>query len=210
MIKKLSKKLSVSLSKSLDGNNEDVEIWTYGLELLLNGTIKFGLIAGLSAILGTFKPTFLILITFAAFRCFGGGVHFSTYPRCLTFGVIKFLILGSISNVKGNMFNYNLLFYVTLFLGILTIIKWVPGDTEIKPIKNKEDRKKQKVKTTIVLILWIIIVQILIRLNSFKYILPITLGALTSFIFITPLGYWFITSIDNILDKTKVKYGEVK
>ena len=195
MIKKLSKKLSVSLSKSLDGNSEDVEIWAYGLELLLNGTIKFGLIAGLSAILGTFKPTFLILITFAAFR---------------SFGVIKFLILGSISNVKGNMFNYNLLFYVTLFLGILTIIKWVPGDTEIKPIKNKEDRKKQKVKTTIVLILWIIIVQILIRLNSFKYILPITLGALTSFIFITPLGYWFITSIDNILDKTKVKYGEVK
>ena len=210
MIKKLSKKLSVSLSKSLDGDSEDVEIWAYGLELLLNGTIKFGLIAGLSASFGIFKPTILTLITFAAFRCFGGGVHFSTYLRCLTFGVIKFLILGSISNMKGNMSNYSLLFFVTLFLGILTIIKWVPGDTEIKPIKDKEDRKKQKIKTTIVLILWMIIVQILISLNSFKYILPIILGALTSFIFITPLGYWFITSIDNILDKTKVKYEEVK
>lgn len=210
MIKKLSKKLSVSLSKSLDGNNEDVEIWTYGLELLLNGTIKFLFIVGLAISFGIFKPTILALITFAIFRHFGGGVHFSTYLRCLTSGIAIFLTLGKISCLNISIYNYNLLFYVTLFLGILTIIKWVPGDTEIKPIKNKEDRKKQKVKTTIVLILWIIIVQILIRLNSFKYILPIILGALTSFIFITPLGYWFITSIDNILDKTKVKYGEVK
>lgn len=210
MIKKLSKKLSISLSKRLDGNDEDVEIWAYGLELLLNGAIKFGLIAGLSTVFGIFKPTILALATFAIFRHFGGGVHFSTYLRCLTSGVVMFLILGSISNVKGNTFNYNLLFYVTLFLGVLTIIKWVPGDTEIKPIKNREDRKKQKIKTTIALIFWIIIVQVLIKLNNFKYISPIILGAFTSFIFITPLGYWFITSIDNILDKTKVKYGEVK
>lgn len=210
MTKKFSKKVANSLKSNLNGTKEDVEIWAYGLELLLNGTIKFMLIAGLAAFFGIFKSTMLSLITFAVFRHFGGGVHFSTYLRCLTFGVIKFLILGKISYLNSGIFNQNLLFYITLFLGILTIIKWVPADSEIKPIKNEEDRRGQKIKTIIILIVWIVIIKILYRLDSIEYILPIVLGTFTSFVFMTPFGYWVITSIDNVLNKTKVKYGEVK
>lgn len=210
MTNKLSKKLAISLGNNLNGTNEDIEIWAYGLELLLNGIIKFVLIASLAAIFGIFKATILSLITFAIFRHFGGGVHFSTYLRCLSFGVIKFLILGKISYFNIAISNYKLLFYITLFLGALTIVKWVPGDTEIKPMKNKKDRRRQKLKTTVVLTIWITIVQYLNRLNNIQYILPIVLGAFTSFTFITPFGYWIIDSIDKYLDKTKAKYGEVK
>lgn len=210
MTKKFSKKAANSLGNSLNGTNEDIEIWAYGLELLLNCTIKFVVIAGLATFFGILKPTMLSLITFAVFRHFGGGVHFSTYLRCLTFGVIKFLILGKISYLNSGIFNHNLLFYITLFLGILTIIKWVPADSEIKPIKNEEDRRRQKVKTTMILIVWIVIIKILYRLDSIEYILPIVLGTFASFIFMTPFGYWLITSIDNVLNKTKAKHWEVK
>ncbi|MCR2045568.1 accessory gene regulator ArgB-like protein [Anaerosalibacter massiliensis] len=210
MTNKISKKLALSLGNNLNGTNEDIEIWAYGLELLLNGIIKFAFIVSLAAIFGIFKATILSLITFAIFRHFGGGVHFSTYLRCLTSGIIIFLILGKISCFNIVISNYKFLFYITLFLGILTIAKWIPGDTKIKPMKNKEDRRKQKLKTTVVLIIWITIVQYLNRLNNIQYILPIVLGAFTSFTFITPFGYWIINSIDKYLDKTKAKYGEVK
>lgn len=203
-------KISTKLAKKLDGSKQDVEIWAYGLEIILNSVIKFLIIVILSFFLGIFQYTMFCIVSFAIFRHFGGGVHFSTYLRCLSFGVVTFLISGEIASLDKVLIIQEMFFYMTLVLGVLTIVKWIPADTKKKPIKEKEKIKKQKIKTTVVLISWLILIIFLDKHGKDTYIPAITLGAFESLLFMTPFGYWTINEIDNFLNKIFIKTEEVK
>lgn len=99
---------------------------------------------------------------------------------------------------------------MTLVLGVLTIVKWVPADTKKKPIKEKEKIKEQKMKTTVVLVFWLILTIFLDEQGKNTYIPAIVLGVFESLLFMTPFGYWMINGIDNFLNKIFIKTEEVK
>lgn len=210
MNRDLALKISAKLAEKLDGSKQDVEIWAYGLEIILNSVIKFLIIAVLSVFLGIFQYTMFCIIAFAFFRHFGGGVHFSTYLRCLSFGVMTFLISGKIASLDKLSIIQEMFFYMTLVLGVLTIVKWVPADTKKKPIKEKEKIKEQKMKTTVVLVFWLILTIFLDEQGKNTYIPAIVLGVFESLLFMTPFGYWMINGIDNFLNKIFIKTEEVK
>lgn len=204
MIKAFCSKVAGNLGMQMQANEDEIAVYAYGMEVFINNFIELGLLILLSLFLGIFEPAVLVLGAFMAFRIPGGGVHLSTYIRCLFFSLTVILCLAKISTVI--ILNPELLFALILLLSLLafiTIIKWVPGDTEKKPLRNPELIKKQKIKTAISFLLWLLLTFILILQGYYFYIQALFLGALGGLFLISPWGYRFINNLDDVLNMQK-------
>jgi accessory gene regulator B len=190
------------LGKQLEEDEDRTDILAYGLEIIIGGTVKSLLVIFLAYILGIFQTVLISVLSFVAFRHFGGGVHLSTYPRCLSIGLLLFLGLGKLAELNMSANIITLLMGLTLILGAYVIIRWVPAGTHNKNVSDEALRLGQKKKMAIVLIGWTIITSILIQ-HQLRYGLALILGAVSSFFFITPWGYRVLHTLDHIFNTVK-------
>lgn len=180
--------------------NHDVTVLAYGLQIVLGELIKLVLIIFLAIITNTLATTGLCLIIYIAIRKYGGGVHLSTYLRCLIFGVFLLVGLGNLATVE--IASQLLMGAATLvsILGVVSIVKWVPAGTKKKTITKPTERLKQKNKTTFILAIWLLAVSLLIKLKLNTFALSLILGAAASFILLTPWGYKAMETLEALLD----------
>lgn len=193
-----------NLGIQLQANQDEIAVYAYGMEVFLNNFIELSLLLLLSLFLDIFEPAVLVLGAFMAFRIPGGGVHLGTYARCLLFSLTVILSLAKVSTII--FLSPELLLVLSLLLALLAviiIIKWVPGDTEKKPLNDPELIKKQKIKTSISFLLYLLLAVILFWQGNYFYIQALLLGALGGLFLITPWGYRFIAKLDSILDMRK-------
>jgi len=177
---------------------EQIEIYAYGLEIILGAVIKLILILFLALLLGTLDTTIILFIFFALFRCFGGGAHLSTYPRCLVFGVCLIVGLGYLAQTTISIHALIILSALSLALNIFTCIKWVPAGTEKKYITEPFLRLRQKQKYFLVIIGWCLTLLLLIKLSLSTYGFAVLLGSFGAMLLILPSGYWLLNTIDNL------------
>lgn len=200
MVRQASEKLALALGKELEADSDKIDIFRYGLEIILGGLVKVISVVWLSYILGILDTTLICLASYIPIRHFGGGVHLSTYYRCLTVGLTMFLFLGKLAtwNINSNLL---LIMLVIIFLfGIYVTVRWAPAKSNsIKMVSVV--KIKQKIKTFLFLILWGIGNIVFIRLTLLNYTLASLLGASVSLLFISPWGYWVIQTLDNIINK---------
>ena len=126
----VSNHIAVYLDKNLATNQDNSEIYAYGLEILLGAVIKLFIVFLLGWIFNVFGLTLIVLITYAAFRCFGGGAHMSTYLKCLLLGTTVVVGLGILSQFNLATHLLSILAIFTLVFALFVCLKWVPGDTE--------------------------------------------------------------------------------
>ena len=198
MISAISKKLANSLGTTLMTSAEQIEIYAYGLEIILGAVIKLILILFLAFLLGTLDTTIILFAFFALFRCFGGGAHLSTYPRCLVFGVCLIVGLGYLAQTTISIHALIILSALSLALNIFTCIKWVPAGTEKKYITEPFLRLRQKQKYFLVIIGWCLTLLLLIKLSLSTYGFAVLLGSFGAMLLILPSGYWLLNTIDNL------------
>lgn len=180
--------------------NHDVTVLAYGLQIILNELVKLVLIIFLAILTNTLDTTGLCLITYIVIRKYGGGVHLSTYLRCLTFGVLLLVGLGNLAAVD---IDNQLLIGATILvsiLGIVAIVKWVPAGTTKKILTKKEERVRQKNKTIFIFVIWLLAVSLLIKLKLNTFAFSLILGAAASFILVTPWAYKMMESLEALLD----------
>jgi accessory gene regulator B len=178
-----------------------MEVYAYGLEIILGGSIfKIGLLFLIASILNIFFTTLSCTMGFVGIRFFGGGGHFCTYTRCLAGSLAILLLLGKIAALNLNSNYIFILIFFNISLGIMAIIKWIPAGTHKKTVIDKKLRTKQKLKTLIMFITFMVIVLIFAQFQLYPIALSVLLGILASFILITPLGYFLLQSIDKLLD----------
>jgi len=185
----------------VQADENEIAVYAYGMEVFLNNFIELILLLLLAFFLDIFEPAVLVLAAFMAFRIPGGGVHLSTYVRCLLFSVTVILCLAKLSTII--LVDTELLLcliLLTALLALITIIKWVPGDTEKKPLRDPELIKKQKLKTAVSFLLWLLLLFILLWQGYCFYIQALLLGALGGLFWISPWGYRFINKLDYFLD----------
>lgn len=177
---------------------EQIEIYAYGLEIILGAVIKLILILFLAFLLGTLDTTIILFAFFALFRCFGGGAHLSTYPRCLVFGVCLIVGLGYLAQTPIRIHILIILSALSLALNIFTCIKWVPAGTDKKYIIEPTLRLRQKKKYFLVIIGWCLTLLLLIKLSLSTYGVAVLLGSFGAMLLIMPSGYWLLNTIDNL------------
>jgi accessory gene regulator B len=201
MIYAISNNLAAYLGKKLNSSHDNIEMYAYGMQILLGAIIKGFGIVGLAWLLNTLNTTLVLFLVFAAFRCFGGGAHLNTYSRCLIFGVSIIVGLGFLSQIYLSTITLDILFALSFIFAIYTCVKFAPADTEKKPISDEKIRLRQKKKLLLVIVIWSCTIIYLLKIDRNIFTLAMILGGLSSLLLITPLGYQLLALIDKLAAK---------
>ncbi len=200
MLKKISAELGAKLGKRLLFEQDRIDILAYGLEILLGVLLKTTILMLFSYWLGIFNTTICCTMSFIIFRIFGGGVHLSTYCRCLVVGLTILLALGKFATINIDIDVLLILLWLVFSVGLFTIVKWVPAGTEKKQVTDKTKRIKLKKQVFGILIVWTSINYLMIQSQYVNYCFANILGSFTSFMLMTPIGYKGLHILETILN----------
>lgn len=155
----------------------------YGLEtvyLTIVKTIVFILIA---IFLDTIKELLLFLLFYGIIRLTGFGVHAKKSIHCWVVSIIIFILTPLL--IKYVVLP-NIVTYIIIIISNIFIILFAPADTPKRPLKNKNKRIIYKIITTILSIIYSIIIlttNIIILKNSLLYSLILESFLVTPFIY---------------------------
>lgn len=155
----------------------------YGLEGIYSLVVKTFVVLIISIITQTLIETLLLMIFYAGIRTFSYGMHAKNNITCW---ITTILIYNGCPFLIANINLPTLMGYIILFIALISMILWAPADTPKKPLIRKEQRKKCKILSIIIILIYTLIFLINknpIINNSIIYALIIQI------IFINPLTY---------------------
>ncbi len=157
-LEKVSLKLTNSLTKDLDYNEEKREIIAYSIETALLSILGTFLLLLFSFLLNVLKPALIAGVAGMFLRRVSGGFHFNTPSKCLFFGAVIYTLLGVISQkiVELSLFG-ELVIWITLGIALILVIVLAPVDSESKPIHSKTLKRNLKISSIALVLLAIII-----------------------------------------------------
>lgn len=164
-------------------SEEKLEEIKYGLESIYLTYSKIFIIITLSYFLGIIKETLLLLITYNIIRTFAFGIHATKSIYCLLASLTLFI--GGVYVVKYIDLNVYIK-VITSILLLICIYKYAPADTHKRPLINKKKRKRYKIISTILGIIYAILITIYNNNIISNYLL---IGMLEAVIMIHPLTY---------------------
>lgn len=201
MVKELAIRLALNLGEKLQVDDDEIEVYAYGLEILLCSIVKILFLFGLAIFFHLFLPTLLVLLGWIAFRVPGGGAHMETYSHCLSTGLFIMLGLALLSTVEIDLYGQLVLWFFTTILALVCIVRWVPAGTSKKQVLLATNRRKQKVATSKSLFVWFILVLYMVVLGFGHSAQALALGACGGLYGITPIGYRSLEWLDRSITK---------
>lgn len=200
MMDKITSSIAERLGNTLKASPEQIEIYAYGLELLILPIINLIMVFILAYVIGILPNVFAFLLVFAPFRLWGGGVHLTSSIRCLIVSTIIIVGLSSLSMINISAVLLYALLFSSFLLGLYVTEKWVPACSQEKPITDYEKRIRQKKYMLVLIIFWLFACLIMVKMNFCSYVLALILGAISSLLLMTPGGFYLIGAIDKKLD----------
>ena len=141
---------------ALNHNEEEKEIYNYGLQIMLNTLFSICTVLLLGAVFHEFTGTVLFLLSYCTVRLFAGGLHASTNNKCMMIFiggyVVTYLILRNRS-IHLDVVIISFLIIVNLF-----VFLWAPVDALNNPISqaNKKIMKKRALLNSLLITLLIL------------------------------------------------------
>ena len=172
-------------------SDEEIEIIAYGLEGMYLSITKAIVILGIALLLGIFKEVIYLLVSYNIIRSQAFGIHASKSIYCLISSLIMFI---------GGAYLCKLLIIPLWFIIFISVIcifclyLYAPADTEKRPIVNKVKRKRFKLISTFLGILYLILIIYFKGLFISNYLF---LGLVISVIMILPITYKFFNMSYN-------------
>jgi accessory gene regulator B len=204
MLTELSLKIGGHIAKKSD-NPEQAEVIAYGTELLLGAVIKGLIISLVTWFIGTLYESWMVLLFSALLRTFSGGVHCTSYTRCLITSSLVFSSLGVVVKLLQPHLTEQALFAIvtlaTLILWAICII-WIPTGNEVRPLTKYNDKVKFKILSFVIISLYFSV--FIVALNYFSttpktFLLASITGLLWQGFTVTPFGFSFVGKYDNLL-----------
>lgn len=171
------------ISKYQECDDLKLKKLNYGLQGIYSLIVKLTVVIIIAIITKTINQTLLFLLFYSGIRTFSFGWHAKTNIGCwissiTIYNIIPLLIKNyTIPNIVG---------YIILSIGLISMILWSPADTPKRPLIRKEHRMKCKKITSSVIILYIV----LYTLNDITIINnAIIYASIIQSIFINPIFY---------------------
>lgn len=171
------------IKKYKNTNEKDIKIYTYGLEALYNLTTKIIVLIIINLCIGTIKEYISLTIFYAFIRLYAFGIHANSSIGCWI-STLSIYTIGSII-IKYCYIN-SIIAFIIMTISIISILLWAPADTPKRPIIREEQRKKMKIKTLIITIIYVLL---LLTLKSNIITNAIVLSLLIESICINPITY---------------------
>ena len=149
MLNKLIKSMALFLCRNQIIHEDEIEIYEYGLELLLTSIFEILAVLIISICIGKLLITALFLLSFCCLRTFAGGFHASTNFKCfLTLLVVyaAFLSIDFLTNqsvYKSISINFSIISEVIVLL-------LAPVGSENKPLSVEEIKRYRFISIAIV------------------------------------------------------------
>ncbi|MBQ2639676.1 MAG: accessory gene regulator B family protein [Bacilli bacterium] len=164
-------------------SKKDIEKLKYGLEGLYLTVTKTIVIILLAILLGILKEVIIVIILFNIIRYTGFGFHAEKSYQCLISSIINFICIPLL------FLKINISFELKIIISIICIFNYLlfaPADTIKRPLPNKRKRVIRKILTTLIGIIF----TILIIVFKNNYLTSLILSSLIiEVIVINPLTY---------------------
>lgn len=209
LIDKVSSNIGKRISKQLNLDKDKEEIITYGAFALLQTLWSIFLVILLGYFCNVLLEALIISVTVSFLRKYSGGVHASSPNRCAVIGAVISVLLAFLGKSMSLAFDIKVTFIIEVILAVLSyiiIFKLAPVDSAAKRIKSNEKRRKLKRKA---LFLNSLLFSLVLLMNYFYYMYgnikylnysyDIVLGILWQVITLTPIGFFILGKLDNII-----------
>lgn len=209
LIEKISNGLAKKISNQLDLDKDKEEIIAYGAFALLQTLWAIFLVVLLGYFCNVLLEALIISVTGSFLRKYSGGVHASSPNRCAVIGAVISVLLAFLGRDMSLAFNIKMTFVIDgilIAISYIIIFKLAPVDSAAKRIKS--DKKRMKLKK-MSLILNSLFLCLLILMNYFyykydnikylNYSYDIVLGVFWQVITLTPIGFFILGKLDNII-----------
>lgn len=156
MINNLSVYFTEKLLSNGTINDEDKELYIYGLFMLLSQLMFFIITCIFGLIFKCILESIIFYIAFQFIRKYAGGYHASTETRCeisTTLSILACIVLIRLSKT----YDFQIALVTTAAISAISIFCLCPLDTPEKPLSGKEFRYFRKISW---LILFVIIIAI--------------------------------------------------
>lgn len=131
-------------------DEEYVEVYVYGLELILSFLISTSIILAIGILFGQIISTLTFLATFIFVRQYTGGYHANSYISCKICTIISY----GVSVILANVFPVPRLLFLALFtIGCVIIGFFGPIENMHKPLTDQEKRK-HKITALTLYVIW--------------------------------------------------------
>lgn len=167
----LKDKLVKSMADNKVIDQDEIDVYSFGVQLLSETVISFAIFLIIAALFGSVAETIVFTAAFALLRQYGGGFHASKFIYCLLIscgivGGFCFLIRFADLNLKYAV--------VLSCISLPIIFMLAPVDSKYKPIQ-KTDETAYKRKLIILLVIEMI-VAIITAFFSLHYVMCIVLS----------------------------------
>lgn len=167
MIKYLAKRITNYYINKNKIKEDEREMFEYCFDLLLSTLFNLLAIVIISIATGLYIEGAIFCIVFMTLRGVGGGYHANTHFLCFITIMtifISYVLMLKFINVEI-MFVLSIAFLVVSFFVIAIL---APVDTETKPL-TKEEFKKNKIKTLVIMIVYTLATAILLSFEQTRY-----------------------------------------
>lgn len=171
------------IKKNKSYSEEQIEIMTYGLEAIYLTVTKMIVIFATAYLLGIFKELFLLLITYNIIRSQSFGIHASKSIYCLISSLIMFI--GGALICKYCVLPFWLVISLSLVCNICLLI-YAPADTHKRPLVNTKKRKKFKLFSFLLGIIYTVLIIVFRDYSVSNFLL---IGMMEAVIMILPITY---------------------
>ena len=122
---------------------QEYPVFVYGLQVILNGTVKIAGILLLGILFGHGWETVICLLVFCSMRYRTGGYHSNTHIGCFSAMLLPCFLPPFFMEVTGSWVPFLLVLAgVTAFL---TIVLYAPVNSKVNPITSKELLRKNRI-----------------------------------------------------------------
>lgn len=164
-------------------SKDEIAMIKYGLEAIYLTVTKMIIIFALAYILGIIKETLLLLILFNIIRSQSFGLHASKSIYCLISSIV--FIIGGAFLCKYLIIPKWIIIILALLCNI-SLFLYAPADTHKRPLINKKKRKRFKIISTLLGIVYTILIIIFIDYPISNYLL---IGMMEAVLIIIPISY---------------------
>lgn len=215
-MERLAEKISFKIAEEISCSEEKREVIEYGIFAILQ-TFLIGLVVLAPAyFLGIFPQTASFFISVSLLRKFSGGVHSSSVFSCTVISIVSCLIFGHFSYLLSIILSdmiYPVIFGLSVYLFSLPVIFLkVPVESPNKPISNPLFKKALKIKSIILLSLYIIFGVLIVvltdnNLTASGIFYGIILAVIWQTFSLTYIGQKFLLKSDRIIYEILIMKG---
>lgn len=158
MIKRLSNTLTKLICSHINMPPEMVDVYRYGLEIIISSIINIILVLCCGIIIGDILASVMYLFVFISLRVFTGGYHTTRYWRCNIVMVVSFLLTYALYRILISInTDINILEAILLANGLPIMIFAPVKNThkELTPNKAKKYRVISKSQSTSACQFWL-------------------------------------------------------